>query len=397
MIKTMRVLFKNRQFQSISGMQIFNVFSSNLVAPVLPLYLAMQGLSASHIGMVMGIMALGALIIRPWAGRAVDTKGSRPAIFFGQTLMAIAFSAYLWCTGFFSMLLIRFLHGVALAFYGTASVTFASNVESPQNTSAAISLYTVFTMVGMGSATSMAPFIFHEFGFIPLAVLSLAALGISVCIGIFRAKPIAPIRGAGQLPFGSVLRDKAVWAPTVGLFAGNFVFSTLFTFVPLFAVDESIPGYSSFYVSFAIAVVATRLGVQSLTQTFRSETVATAANLMNVASALILIFFPSMVTFAVSGVLVGLGFGILFPTLTVYVVQRIEPSVKGTALSILTAAGDVGNALGASFLGIIAELFGFRWVFALSSLIVLGCTRYFYRTLVLKPVQDEANSASMRT
>ena len=284
-----------------------------------------------------------------------------------------------------------------MAFYGTASITFASNVESPQNAAAAISLYTVFTMIGMGSATSMAPFIFHETGFISLAVLSLVALSIAVCIAVGRARPIAPVRGAGNMPFMAVVRDKAVWAPTIGLFASNFAFSTLFTFVPLFALAESVPGYSAFYVSFAIAVVATRLGVQTLTQAFRPEIVATAANLMNVASTLIIILYPSMFTFAASGILVGLGFGILFPTLTVYVVQRIAPSVKGTSLSILTAAGDVGNALGASVFGVVAELLGFRWVFVLSTLIVLGCTRYFYVALVVNQARKLFNNHLAQT
>ena len=71
--------------------------------------------------------------------------------------------------------------------------------------------------------------------------------------------------------------------------------------------------------------------------------------------------------------------------LTVYVIQRIPPAIKGTALSILTAAGDVGNALGAAMLGIVAEWFGFRWVFASAALVVLLCARYFYVTLVNRP------------
>ena len=389
MIDTMRILFKNTQFKSIAWIQMFSVFSSNLIAPVLPVYLALQGLSASNIGMVMGIAAIGALIVRPWAGKAVDTRGSRPVILFGQSLMTVCFTSYIFFAGFLPMLTIRFLHGAAMAFYGTAAVTFASSVESPQNTAAAISLYTVFTMIGMGTATSLAPFFFHEAGFIPLAFLSLATLFVAVFIVIWRARPIAPVRGAGDMPFLVVMRDKAVWAPTVCLFASNFAFSTLFTFVPLFALSESIPGYSAFYVSFAIAVVATRLGVQSLTQAFRPETVATAANLMNAASTLLMTLYPSMLTFAASGVLIGLGFGIIFPTLTVYVVQRIDPAVKGTALSILTAAGDVGNALGASVLGVVAEFMGFRWVFALSAVVVLLCARYFYVALILRPAPTE--------
>ena len=390
MIKTLVTLSKNRQFQSIACIQVFNVFGASLLTPVLPLYLSLQGLSAAHIGMVMGIMAIGDLVMRPWAGRAVDRQGSRPVILLGQVLIGACFASFIWFTGFWLLLLIRFIQGAAQSFYSTGAVTFASSVESPQNTASAISLYTVFTMIGLGSATSLAPFLFQEIGFIPLVLFSLLMLSVAISFTIWRARPIAPIRDANALPFSSVLHLKAVWAPTICLFASNFVFSTLFTFVPLYAVSMSIPSYSVFYIFFAIAVIVTRLGVQRLTEAFRAETVATAASLMNVGSALIIAIYPSTVTFAISGVLIGLGFGVIFPALTIYVIQRIPPAVKGTGLSILTASGDVGNALGASILGLVAEWFGFRWVFILSALVVLICAHYFYDTLVTRPAREQA-------
>ena len=375
-------LFQNQQFQSIAGIQVFNVFSAQLLAPVLPLYMASQGLSAAQIGIVMGVTAIGALIMRPSAGKAVDRHGSRPIILFGQVILALCFLAYWGFNGFFAFLFIRFMHGAAQSFYSTACVTFASSVESPQNTAAAISLFTVFTMVGLGAATSLAPTLYSHLGFIPLVAISLITLGIAVAIVLWRARPIAPIFDPDRLPFSSVLHLPAVWAPTVCLFASNLIFSTLFTFVPLFALKESITGYSSFYIAFAIAVIFTRLGVQSITQSFPAEKVAVTASLCNVSSALILLLFPSQVTFALSGILIGLGFGIIFPALTVYVIQRIPVAVKGTGLSILTAAGDVGTALGAAVFGIMAELFGFRWVFATAALTVLISVRYFYVTLM---------------
>ena len=64
--------------------------------------------------------------------------------------------------------------------------------------------------------------------------------------------------------------------------------------------------------------------------------------------------------------------------------ESLRPA-KGTGLSILTAAGDVGNALGAAVLGVVAERFGFRWVFISAALVVVFCVRYFYVTLVIKP------------
>ena len=116
MIKTLVTLSKNRQFQSIACIQVFNVFGASLLAPVLPLYLSLQGLSASHIGMVMGIMAIGALVMRPWAGRAVDRRGSRPVILLGQVLLGLCFASFIWLTGFWPLLMIRFIQGAAQSF-----------------------------------------------------------------------------------------------------------------------------------------------------------------------------------------------------------------------------------------------------------------------------------------
>ena len=379
------LLLKNRQFQAIAGVQVFNVFGAQLLSPILPIYLASHGLSASQIGMVMGITAIGALVMRPASGRSVDRYGSRPIILFGQSILALCLSAYFWFTGFIPLLVIRFLHGAAQSFYSTACVTFASSVESPQNTAGAISLFTVFTMVGLGAATSLAPLLYLEISFFPLVGLSLFSLAIAISFALWRARPIAPLHDAERLPFSSVMHLPSVWAPTVCLFASNFAFSTLFTFVPLYAMSESVSGYSTFYICFAIAVIFTRLAVQSLTQAFSAEMVATVASALNILSALVVIIKPSPWTFGISGILVGLGFGVIFPALTVYVIQRIPPAVKGTALSILTAAGDVGNALGAAILGIVAEWFGFRWVFAAAALVVLLCARYFYVTLVNGP------------
>ncbi|MDF2928844.1 MAG: major facilitator superfamily 1 [Anaerospora sp.] len=70
-------LFSNRQFQSIAFVQMLTVFSTNLLAPILPVHFKLQGLSESEIGFIMGIVSLGALVVRPWSGMSVDLRGSR--------------------------------------------------------------------------------------------------------------------------------------------------------------------------------------------------------------------------------------------------------------------------------------------------------------------------------
>jgi MFS family permease len=374
------LFYSNQQFQTVALSQMLTTFGSNLLIPVLPIYLKLQGFSDTKIGILMGIAALGALIVRPWCGKLVDSRGSRPVLLFGQALTAFGVAAYFLVSAFLPLLLLRFFQGMAMAFYGTASVTFASSVESSDKIAAAIALYTVFTMVGLGIATSGAPLLFGILGFKSLTGVGLAAILFAAGIMSFRGKTIAPAAGKQRAPFLAVLRAKEVLAPTICLFASNFACMTMFTFVPLLALSKSMP-FSGFFISFMLAVVATRLSVNQLAYRIRTVILATLASLINALGVILVAAYISPATLIAAGSCIGIGFGLIFPVMTVYVVQHSHPANKGAALSILTGAGDVGNALGASVLGIVADIFGYQALFAASAVVVLLCTWHFYASL----------------
>ncbi len=79
------VLFHNRQFQAIAGIQVFNVFSAQLLAPILPLYLTSQGLSLANRPWLWELPLL-ALIMRPSAV-AQSTGAAAAVILFGSRFL----------------------------------------------------------------------------------------------------------------------------------------------------------------------------------------------------------------------------------------------------------------------------------------------------------------------
>lgn len=376
------LLTRNIQFQSLAISQVLTVLSSNLLVPVMPVYLKLQGYSDTKIGIIMGISAFGALVIRPLAGLTVDRKGSRQSLLAGQLFGSICIAAFLWVDNFLGFLAIRFCQGLSFAFQGTGAITFASCVETPQNMAAAISLYTVFTMIGSGIGTGLAPTLYTYTGFYPLVIMSLLTLVAACSVMAFRAKSIPPCPSEGRSSYLTVIRNRDVLSPTVCLFASNFAFGTAFTFVPLVALANNIHHYSVFYIAFTIAVVSTRLSVQYIANRFSPERAASWGGILNALCVLLLGIKASVFSFIIAGLLVGLGFGIIFPSLTLYVVTHTNPANKGAALSALSAAGDVGSALGASVLGLVAEHFGYSALFYLSFIVVVICTYHFYTTLV---------------
>lgn len=370
-------LFANRQFQTIALVQMLTLFGTNMLNPVLPVHFKMIGLNESQIGFAMGIVSLGALVLRPLSGMSADIKGSRFTLLLGQLLTAAGIAAFLWASGFWALLLVRFFQGIAVSFYGTGAVTYASSVGTRDNVSAAIANFSLFTMIGLGLGTSAGPFIYQSAGFTPVVVAGLAAAVGATVFMLLRSEP-APPRAAGtRAPFRAVLAAKIVLAPSGCLFASNFALGTMFTFVPLLALAEGIGGFSAFFVAFSVAVVLARLGVQTINERLSPVQTSVYASLLNTISTLLTAAIPSTPIFAVSGILIGFGFGIIYPTLAGYLVQNVREANKGSALSILSGAGDIGNALGASILGIVAHTLGFP----AAGTVILACTLYFHLAL----------------
>ncbi|HWR38792.1 MAG TPA: MFS transporter, partial [Patescibacteria group bacterium] len=375
-------LMRNEQFRCIVLVQLLTVFSTNLLTPVMPVYFKLQGLSEGQIGLAMGVVSLGALVVRPYAGKMVDQQGSRLTIFWGQGLTLAAMAAFLWATGFWPLLLVRLMQGVAMAFYGTGAVTFASGAESMDKVTAAVAFFSLFTMIGLGLGTSCSPWFYGLWGFASLVLVGLLTLGAGGILMYTASRPIPVAKSGKRVSFGVILSQPKVLVPSVCLFASNFSLGTAFVFVPLLALHQGSDNSGVFFAAFSVAVISARMGVQYMTTHFKQEWTAIYASLLNAASVLLLALIPTALTFGVAGILIGFGFGTIYPTLAGYLIQRVSPINKGSALSIFSGAGDVGNALGGAVLGVIAEWYGFRVVFLAAAAVVLVCTYIFFKALV---------------
>ena len=376
-------IFKNQQFQSIAISHFNTILGTSLLVPVLPVFLHNSGLSETQIGIIMGATAMSSLIIRPWIGFQVDTKGSRPVILLGQIVLILSTVGYWWATSFLGLFVLRFLYGIGQAFYGTGAVTFASSIGSGESNSNSIAMYTLTTMCGLGLSMSMAQVAFDNFGFNALVGISVILIGIAFNVMKWRSQPIQlAARNVVRASFMDVLKSNVVCATTLSQFAASFAFSAALTFIPLAAIDKGVDFYSLFFIAFAISVVFSRLFVQKIGHILGLLNATLYASIIMLLGIVLLLITISPIILVLSGLLFGLGFGVVYPTLVLLLVERIQQTNRGTALGIMIAAGDIGTALSAAILGGVAEHLGYFVLFSTTALLLAICTYYFYSILV---------------
>jgi MFS family permease len=374
-----RSILTNKQFQSVAVSHFNSTFSVNLLVPILPVFLAQKGFAELEIGLIIGATALSSLLVRPWVGVQVDTRGSRPVIMLGQLLIMASIIALLWAEGILAFIGLRLLFGLALAFYFTSAITFASSIGTGQTNANSIALYTLTTMIGLGLSTSLAQSIFDNYGFEAIVAITSVLLATAFCIIRFRSKPYAlPKSKDGKVHFLDVLKTKAVIATSVGQFGSQFALGALFTYLPLAALQSDVPFYSVFFISFAVSVVGSRFFVQSIVIRLGMERACLYAYSSMLLGVTLLVFSLSPAVLVATGLLFGAGFGITFPAFILLLVSRIDAATRGTSLGILTAAGDTATALSAAILGGVMQHFGSFHMFLTVIVILALCMAVLY-------------------
>jgi MFS family permease len=235
--------------------------------------------------------------------------------------------------------------------------------------------------------------IFDSYGFSTIVVATSLLTAISLCLMKFRARSFNIGQAQdGHVHFMAVLRSKTVVATSIGHFGGSFAFGAILTFTPLAAIQRGIDFYSIFFIFFAISVICSRLFVQRIIDSLGIKKACIYAYSAMLLGALPLLSPLSSFILVISGLFFGAGFGIAFPAFVLFLVQRIKSAKRGTALSILIAAGDTANAISIAALGWIAEDFGYPYLFLVVSLVLIVCMYRFY-SLVYRRKRGSASRA----
>ena len=92
-----------------------------LLLPVMPLYVAGLGGTSTQIGLIIGLFALTAMVLRPPSGWLIDTRGTRPVLLAGMAIFLLASLGYILTPSVHAILVLRLFHGIGMGLFPTAA------------------------------------------------------------------------------------------------------------------------------------------------------------------------------------------------------------------------------------------------------------------------------------
>ncbi|BBD67397.1 major facilitator transporter [Nostoc commune NIES-4072] len=341
--------------------------------PTLPLYIDDVGASKQEIGIVMGSFAIGLLLSRPMLGRLADERGRKITLLIGTIVAAIAPFGYLATKSIGILILVRIFHGISIAAFTTGYSALVADLAPTETRGEIIGYMTLATPLGLAIGPALGGYLEATSGYGILFLFG-AELGFVALLEIVQVTN-PPVQAQQQTEgenrnFWQILSSPRVKVPTIVMLLVGLSIGAVHTFVSLFlkSTDVDFNG-GLFFTASAISSFSIRVFAGKASDRFGRGLFITFGIFCYVLALILLWQAHSVMFFLLAAIAEGAGGGTLISMMVTMMADRSLPQERGQIFAICIAGLDLGIAIAAPLLGIIAELVGYRDMFGYGAVI----------------------------
>ena len=369
----------------ISNFFIFLAFQMTL--PTIPLYVETLGGSDRLIGLIVGIFAFSSLIIRPYAGHALDSKGRGFIYIAGLCIFSVSVAVFGLIPSILFLFVLRIFQGIGFGFSTTASGTIATDIIPASRRGEGMGYYGLFGNLALALGPTLGLTLAGHISFMQLFLicsgLGMISLLMSLKINYKKAEKISvPIKRWD-------LYEKTALPPSILIFFITITFGGIASFLPIYAMEKDIQGIQWYFLLYALSLMVTRTFAGKIYDQKGHRAVFPLGTGLILAAMLLLSWLPNSFILYLAAIIYGFGFGSIQPALQAWAVQSAEVNRRGMANATFFSSFDLGVGIGAIAFGQIAYLFSYSSIYLASALSVIISLVLYFTKFGKAPVKNK--------
>ena len=372
-------------FCVLNNLFLFTYYFAMLA--ILPIYIMKDlGGSVKEAGLALTLFLISSILVRPFSGLISEKIGKKLSFRGSEVLFVLFAFSYLWIDSMWSLLLVRFIHGIWFSILTTVTVPVANEFIPDQRKGEGMGYFVMSTNLGVVFGPLLALTITQYASFTLLfAVLSgLITVGFLFCLCIpicdeHQQSSIEP--EASRLTVHDIIEFRVLSVGLVALFTA-FAYSSVMSFIAAYTQTKQLMVYtSSFFLVFACSMILVRPWVgRWFDQKGASAVIYPSFLLFALGLAVVSQLNQAWVLW-LSAVLIGIGYGTLFPCLQTVAIQSVPKQRIGHAISTYFTLFDLGLAVGSVIMGILIAYWGYTVTYLFCAVMTL-VTLWVYRVKV---------------
>ncbi|MGG1688989.1 MFS transporter [Heyndrickxia ginsengihumi] len=357
-----------RDFIFICLANFFVFLGFQMTLPTIPLFVKHLGGTDQLIGFVVGIFTFSALLLRPFAGHALESKGRKIVYLFGLLIFVLSVGSYSIAPSILFLFLMRIIQGIGWGFSTTAAGTIATDIIPASKRGEGLGYYGLSGNLALAFGPSLGLFLSNAIPFHILFLICsfLGLLAFILAIQI-RYKKVEKKEKTESTTFKVDIYEKNALMPSVLLFFVTVTFGGIATFLPLYTAEKHIAGIQWYFLIYALALMVTRTFAGRLYDKKGHQAIFIPGAFMIIVAMILLSWLPSTLVLFVAAFCYGLGFGSVQPALQAWAMEKTPINRKGMANATFFSFFDLGIGIGAMVFGQIGDLFGYFSIYITSA------------------------------
>ena len=356
---------------------------------ILPIYIMKDlGGSVKEAGLALTLFLASSIAIRPFSGMIIEKLGKKISMRGAGVIFALFAFSYLLVDSMWSLLLVRFLHGIWFSILTTVAVPVANEFIPEQRKGEGMGYFVMSTNLGVvfGPLLALTVIQFTSFKVLFGILAVIISLGLIFCwmLKITELpKPEAISTEKTSLSLQDILEVKVLAVSFVALLTA-FAYSGIMSFITAFSETKQLLGYTSvFFIVFAASMLLVRPWVGKIYDRKGPSAVIYPSFIFFAIGLVIVSLISNQWILWLSAVFIGIGYGSLFPCLQTLAIQSVDKQRMGHAISTFFTLFDLGLAIGSVAMGVLIAYWGFETTYVLSAVLVI-VTILVYRQYVAK-------------
>lgn len=384
---------KNRSIIGIFTATVFVFANITAFFPVLPIYLKSLHASNLEIGAVMSAFPVGVLLFRPAVSWLLTQQGRRWNLMFGALSLSISSLFYLISKEISVIFLVRLVHGIGVASFTTTSSVLIADLTKPENRGQLMGFLSVANFTGFGVGPIIASQLFQAFNVATVfAIATIFALIGMLTLFLIQepAQQVSELQTT--ISVQHILWQRRVLVPALFFFSIALGQGSVVTFLPLFLQTRGAFDPGLFFVYFALAAFFSRILIGKAADTFHRGILILTTTIIVLLAFRILSQTHSALELLLAGMLYGVGYGSLHPTLTALVADSSTFQTRGYIFSLYYASFDTGMLTAGYLFGFLADEFSIGVIYPVA-MVLVGTGLVFFITQIRTPVKNSISWA----
>ncbi|MBT2694856.1 MFS transporter [Bacillus sp. ISL-55] len=365
---TEKIWSKDFLFIFLANFFIFLGFQMTL--PTIPLFVEELGGNDQLIGFVVGIFTFSALLVRPFAGRMLETKGRGFVYLIGLAIFVISVGSFGFAVSIAFLFLMRVVQGVGWGFSTTASGTIATDLIPPRRRGEGMGYFGLSGNVALAMGPTLGLALAEVITFKQL-FLGSAFLGLTAFVLASRITYKTVEKSEREVDRRKWdVYEKSALQPSLLLLFITVTFGGIASFLPLYSAQKGIEGIQWYFFIFAMALMLSRSFAGKLYDKKGHGAVFLPGTLLIMIAMILLAWLPNSLVMFIAAGLYGFGFGSVQPALQAWAVQDAPMNRKGMANATFFSFFDLGVGVGAMAFGQIGHWLGYGSIYIASAISV---------------------------